>query len=127
MTFQYAVPLPLSQAARLDTSLRMVVPGDIHSTDLALRASLRTGALEWFAHGDLLNLFNNDGVADPQRLGTTVGTAATSPAFPPFDPRTETCTAMGAHYQLAPNFGQPLNDLAYQRPRTVRVSLGVRL
>ncbi|HYO75323.1 MAG TPA: hypothetical protein VE010_02575, partial [Thermoanaerobaculia bacterium] len=111
---------------------------DIHSTDVALRASLRTGALEWFAQGDLLNIFNNDGIADPQRLGTTVSTAATSPAFLPFDPRTQTpvecprgaaaatCTAMGAHYQLAPNFGQPLNDLAYQRPRTVRVSLGVR-
>jgi hypothetical protein len=33
---------------------------------------------------------------------------------------------MGAHYQLAANFGEPLNDLAYQRPRTVRLSLGLR-
>ncbi|HEX7151621.1 MAG TPA: carboxypeptidase regulatory-like domain-containing protein [Thermoanaerobaculia bacterium] len=111
---------------------------DIHATDFAVRASLRTGSVEWFAQGDLLNIFNNDGIADPQRLGLTVNTAATSPALLPFNPRTETpvecpqgtaaaaCTAMGAHYQLAGNFGQPLNDLAYQRPRTVRVSLGVR-
>jgi len=65
-------------------------------------------------------------------------TAATSPAFAPFDPRSATpvecpqgapaaqCTAMKANYQLAPNFGQPLNDLAYQRPRTYRISLGAR-
>ena len=111
---------------------------DIHSTDLALRASVRTGAIEWFAQGDLLNAFNRDGIADPQRLGTTVSTAATSAAFLPFDPARDTpvecprgtaaaaCTAMGAHYQLAANFGQPLNDLAYQRPRTVRLSLGLR-
>lgn len=111
---------------------------DIHSTDLALRASVHTGALEWFVQGDLLNAFNRDGIADPQRLGTTVSTAATSATFLPFNPANETpvecprgtaaaaCTAMGAHYQLATNFGQPLNDLAYQRPRTVRLSLGLR-
>jgi hypothetical protein len=98
---------------------------DIHSTDLALRTSFRTGAFEWFAQGDLLNAFNRDGIADPQRLGTTVNTAANSTTLLPFDPRTETPVA-GTHYQLASNFGQPLNDLAYQRPRTVRVSLGVR-
>jgi hypothetical protein len=111
---------------------------DIHSTDLALRASIHTGALEWFAQGDLLNAFNRDGVADPQRLGTTVSTAATSTTFLPFDPAhatpvecprgapAATCIAMGANYQLAANFGEPLNDLAYQRPRTVRLSLGLR-
>jgi hypothetical protein len=110
----------------------------IHSTDLALRTSIRTGTLEWFAQGDLLNAFNRDGIADPQRLGTTVSTAVNSAALLPFDPNGQTpiecprdaaatvCTAMGAHYQLAANFGAPLNDLAYQRPRTVRLSLGVR-
>jgi hypothetical protein len=33
---------------------------------------------------------------------------------------------MGANYQLATNFGQALNNMAYQTPRTVRLSLGVR-
>lgn len=112
--------------------------GGVHSTDLAVRTSLRTGAIEWFAQGDLLNALNREDIADPQRLGTTVSTAATSTTFLPFDPKTQTpiecpqnataavCTAMGAHYQLASNFGQPLNDLAYQRPRTVRISIGLR-
>lgn len=111
---------------------------DVHSTDLALRYSFHLRAVELFAQGDLLNLFDRDAIADPQRLSTTVSTAATSNAFLPFDPAKQTpiecpqgaapaaCTAMGANYQLSANFGQPLNDLAYQRPRTYRISLGLR-
>jgi hypothetical protein len=120
----------------------------IRSTDLALRYSMRIAALEFFAQGDLLNAFNNAALFDPKLLGTTVTTAATSPtvtiggitqpAFVPFDPAKQTpiecprgaaaatCAAMGANYQLATNFGQALNNLAYQSPRTVRMSLGVR-
>jgi outer membrane receptor protein involved in Fe transport len=110
----------------------------MQSTDVALRYGIRIGSVEVFVHGDLLNILNNDAVIDPQRVGTTVSTAATSTTFAPFDPAHQTpiecpagaaattCTAMGANYQLAANFGQPLNDLAYQRPRTVRVSLGMR-
>jgi len=41
----------------------------------------------FFAQGDLLNAFNNAALFDPQRLGTTVSTAATSTTFLPFDPR----------------------------------------
>ena len=110
----------------------------IRSTDLALRYSVRLSAIELFAQGDLLNAFNNSALFDPLRLGTTVTTAATSTTFLPFDPAKQTpiecprgtaaaaCTAMGANYQLATNFGQALNNLAYQSPRTVRMSLGVR-
>jgi len=110
----------------------------IRSTDLALRYSVHVSSVELFAQGDLLNAFNNAAIFDPQRLGTTVSTAATSTALLPFDPAKQTpiqcpqgasaatCTAIGANYQLASNFGQPLNNLAYQTPRTVRVSLGVR-
>ncbi len=110
----------------------------IRSTDLALRYSIFVSAVELFAQGDLLNAFNNAAIFDPKLLNTTVSTAATSTAFLPFDPAKQTpiqcpqgapaatCTAMGANYQLASNFGQPLNNLAYQTPRAMRVSLGVR-
>lgn len=110
----------------------------IRSTDLALRYSVHVYASELFAQGDLLNMFNNAALFDPLRLSTTVSTAATSPTFLPFDPAKQTpiecprgasaatCTAMGANYQLATNFGQALNNMAYQTPRTVRLSLGVR-
>jgi hypothetical protein len=75
---------------------------------------------------------------DPRFVGTTVSTSANSPTFTAFDPRSLTplecpqgapaaqCTAMKANYQLAANFGQALNDQAYQRPRTYRISLGAR-
>ena len=108
------------------------------STDVALRYALRRHGFELFAQGDLLNLFNNDAIVDPLRIGTTVSTAATSTAFTAFDPRSAApiecpqgapaaqCTAMKANYQLSANFGQALNDLAYQRPRTYRISLGAR-
>ena len=110
----------------------------VRSTDLALRYNVRIAAVELFAQGDLLNAFNNAALFDPLRVGTTVSTAATSTALLPFDPAKQTpiecprgaaaatCTAMGANYQLATNFGQALNNLAYQTPRTVRVSMGVR-
>ncbi len=112
---------------------------DVRSTDLGLRYSRSAfGRAELFAKADLLNVFNRGSVADPLRVGTTVTTAATSSSFQPFNPFTEkpiqcpagsaaqVCRDIGAHYQLASNFGQPLNDLAYQTPRTYRFSLGVR-
>lgn len=98
---------------------------DISSTDFALRTSVRTGAVEWFAQGDVLNVFNRAGIADPTRISTAVTTAATSSTLQPFDPATQT-PVLGVHYSLASNFGQPLNNLAYQTPRTWRVSLGAR-
>ena len=96
-----------------------------HSTDLALRYHVTLFGAELFAQGDLLNMFNNAAIIDPQRLGTTVSTAATVTTLQPFNPATET-PVEGVHYQRAANFGQPLNDLAYQRPRTYRFSLGLR-
>jgi hypothetical protein len=98
---------------------------DIQSTDLALRTSVRAGRLEWFAQGDVLNVFNRAGIADPTRISTVVATAATSTTLQPFDPVKQTPVA-GVHYQPAANFGQPLNNLAYQTPRTWRISLGAR-
>lgn len=94
---------------------------DATSTNLALRYRYRF----LFLHADVLNVFNEDAIADPQRLGSGVSTAATSNALQPFDPRTTT-PVEGVHYQLAANFGQPLNNLAYQTPRTVRLSVGAR-
>ncbi|HEX6100900.1 MAG TPA: TonB-dependent receptor [Thermoanaerobaculia bacterium] len=94
---------------------------DVTSTNLALRYRYRF----LFAQADVLNVFNENAIADPQRLGSGVNTAANSTTLQPFDPRT-TRPVEGTHYQFAANFGQPLNNLAYQTPRTVRVSLGAR-
>jgi len=94
---------------------------DVTATNLALRYRYRF----LFAQADVLNVFDEDAIADPQRLGSGVTTAANSSTLQPFDPRTTT-PALGTHYQFASNFGQPLNNLAYQTPRTVRISLGAR-
>ena len=98
---------------------------DVHSTDLALRYIRRIRGVELLLQADLLNAMDNDDVADPQRINTTVATSATSSAFQPFNPFT-TAPVAGTHYQLSANFGQPLNDLAYQRPRTFRASVALR-
>jgi len=94
---------------------------DVSSTNLALRYEHAF----FFAQADVLNVFNRQGIADPTRLGTGVTTAASSTTLQPFNPFTTT-PVEGTHYQLASNFGTPLNNLAYQAPRTYRVSVGVR-
>ncbi len=93
---------------------------DVTSTNLALRYRYRF----LFAQADVLNVFNEDAIADPLRLGSGVTTAANSQTLQPFDPRTT--PVEGTHYQFASNFGQPLNNLAYQAPRTFRISLGAK-
>src|SRR5262249_19716071 len=75
---------------------------DIQSTDVAIRTSVRTGPVEWFAQGDVLNVFNRAGIADPTRISTAVTTAATSTTLQPFDPAKET-PVLDVHYQLAAN------------------------
>ncbi|MGZ5448464.1 MAG: TonB-dependent receptor [Thermoanaerobaculia bacterium] len=94
---------------------------DVTSTNLALRYRYQF----LFLHADVLNVFGEDAIADPQRLGSGISTAANSNVLQPFDPRTTT-PVEGTHYQFASNFGEPLNNLAYQTPRTFRVSLGAR-
>src|ERR1044071_8247708 len=94
---------------------------DVTSTNLAMRF---THAF-FFAQADILNVFNEQGIFDPLRLGTGVTTAASSATLQTFNPFTQT-PVEGTHYQRPANFGQPLNNLAYQTPRTYRVSVGVR-
>ncbi len=94
---------------------------NVNSTNLALRY---THAF-FFAQADVLNVFNRQDIADPIRLGTGITTASSSTTLQPFNPFTTT-PVEGTHYQRAANFGQPLNNLAYQTPRTYRVSVGVR-
>lgn len=102
---------------------------DIHSTNLALNYSFKLNAgstpIELFLQPEVVNVFNEDGVWNPD---TTVRRLAT------FDPFTETprecpqgqtdCT--GYNWQKGPTFGQPLTQNDYQQARTFRFSVGVR-
>jgi hypothetical protein len=98
---------------------------DVSSTNLAVRFSRGVFGAEMFVQGDLLNVFDRAAIADPQRLGSGVSTAANATGLQTFNPFTTT-PVEGTHYRLAANFGQPLNNLAFQTPRTYRFSLGLR-
>lgn len=98
---------------------------DVTSTSVALRYSRALFGTELFAHADVLNVFDEDDIADPNRLATGISTAANSTTLQPFDPRATT-PIEGVHYTRAANFGEALNNLAYQTPRTYRGSVGVR-
>jgi Carboxypeptidase regulatory-like domain/TonB dependent receptor/TonB-dependent Receptor Plug Domain len=112
---------------------------DITSTDLGINFYLNAiRGTQVFVEGDVLNLFGEQGIEDPDFVNTTVltrrnNTAAarclkagsTTVRCDAFNPFTDT-PVEGVHWQKGPIFGQPTSNLAYQTPRTYRVSLGVR-
>ena len=113
------------------------------ATDFSLNYRLPLGRFELFAQGQVLNAFNEDTFNDIylSRMDFTVRTFRTNGAssgLKSFNPFTETpiecpqgqtaaqCTALGAHWQLGPNFGKAVNKDAYQAPRTYRFAVGFR-
>ena len=119
---------------------------NVYSTDLALNYAFRLPSLgpdlEFFLSPRVTNVFNRHAVVN---TNTTVFTAANPghglSRFNPFTtkpiecPQGDTaaqCQALGANWQLGPNFGQPQTATTattagdFQAPRTFLVSLGVR-
>jgi outer membrane receptor protein involved in Fe transport len=112
------------------------------ATDLAINYSLPIrGSVQFFARGDVLNVFNKQVIVDPALLNTDVFTARSNGAvvfnadgtvrtynsgLSPFNPFTdkpvecprgasvETCASMHANYQLGPNFGKANSADAFQ-------------
>jgi hypothetical protein len=112
----------------------------INRTDLAVNYAYRLGAVrspELFFQAQLWNVFNNQGIADSNNVTVTTQTnAGGTTALTPFNPFTET-PVEGVHWRLAPSvtaangtitpgFGESRNRNAYQTPRTLRLSVGVR-
>src|SRR5205823_707747 len=86
-----------------------------------------------FIETDFLNVFNQQGVEDPDFIDRTVltrrqtgclqtGSTTRCLAFSPF---TET-PKQGVNFQFGPNFGNPTSQNAYQLPRTYRFSVGLK-
>jgi hypothetical protein len=106
----------------------------INSTDLGVNLYLRTfGAAHLFIEGDLVNIFNEQGVEDPdfvsqttltRRQSACVQSGSTSRCLA-FNPFTDT-PQEGVNFQKSATFGQPTSASAYQLPRTYRLSLGVK-
>ncbi|PYQ47023.1 MAG: hypothetical protein DMF59_20000, partial [Acidobacteria bacterium] len=107
---------------------------DISATDLGVNWYLPAiGGLRPFIETDLLNIFNQQGVEDPDFVNQTVlsrrqvtclqsGSSSRCLAFNPF---TDT-PKQGVHWQLGPIFGQPTAPAAYQQPRSYRFSVGLK-
>lgn len=107
---------------------------DITSTDLGVNWAMPLGRAQLFAEVDLLNLFDEQGIEDPDFIDRTVLTRRSTACLQ--TGTTTRCTAFnplageepqeGLHWQKGANFGKPTGVDAYQLPRTYRVSLGVR-
>ncbi len=99
---------------------------DITSIDLALNYSFFLNAfgteLEMYVQPEVLNVTGEEGVID---VNTAVLTAENSGTLETFNPFTEQ-PVEGVHWRKGGSFGQPVNELDYQTPRTYRVSLGIR-
>jgi hypothetical protein len=93
---------------------------DISSLNVALNYSFFIPAMgtnvEVFIQPEVRNLFNQQGVIG---VDDYVGVEE------PFNPWIQT-PIQGVHYDLGPNFGQPVDESDYQPPREFRISLGLR-
>jgi len=113
------------------------------STDLAFTYAFVLPAfgsdVQFYLEPRVTNLMNEHAVNYPSGVGSTVYTSrnaghgltafnpfTTAPIQCPTGDTAQQCSDMHANYQLAKTFGQPLSTTAYQTPRQIVVSLGVR-
>ncbi len=110
-------------------------------TDLSLNYDFKFSAVNFFVQPQIVNLFNRQAVdtTDISLFDTTILTAdnrgicRNAPGSKPIGQNT--CVAFnpftqkpveGVNWQKGPNFGKAANPLAYQTPRTFRLTSGLR-
>jgi Carboxypeptidase regulatory-like domain/TonB-dependent Receptor Plug Domain len=112
---------------------------DVSATDFGFNWAIPIRAAQLFAQADVQNVFNAQAIENPGGVDKRVTVNRTDRNLAIFNPFTTapvecpqgtatssaTCKNV-ANFQLSPTFGQPNNKLAYQQPRTFRISLGVR-
>ncbi len=93
-------------------------------TDLAINYSffvnIGGGQLEFFLQPEVINIFNEGAVVTPNT--TVYGPRQGMEAFNPFT----TEPVEGVNWEFGPSFGEPQSATAYQQPRTLRFSFGLR-
>jgi outer membrane receptor for ferrienterochelin and colicin len=97
-------------------------------TDLALNYSHGLGMGKkavLFFRGTVLNVFNEQAIDDINNLNTTVLTRNNNTALAAFNPFT-TQPVEGTHWRKGDTFGKPTSRFAYQTPRTLSFSVGMR-
>jgi hypothetical protein len=135
--------LPPTQVAYFFAERGQLRLNNIYETSLTANWSVPISRASLFFKGDIINVFNKQGV---EQAATGAGNVVQQRVFTnfnrsslkPFNPFTDTpkecpkgtaaadCAAMGANFQLDPNFGRATNKDAYQIPRTYRFAVGVR-
>jgi hypothetical protein len=107
---------------------------DIKSTDLGINYAVPVGRFRAFVEVDLLNMFDEQGIEDPDAVDKTVLTrrqtsclqTGTTTRCAAFNPLAGETPEEGKHWQKGANFGKAVSQDAYQLPRTYRFSLGLR-
>jgi hypothetical protein len=126
-TFGYQTPP--TQAAYFFTTRDAFRTDTVARTDLAVNYSYRLRGLsntELFFQTQLWNLFNQDAIADVNNIDVTTRTrAGGATSLVAFNPFVDT-PQQDVHWQLGPNFGLARNKNAYQLPRQIRFSMGIR-
>ncbi len=98
---------------------------DIHRSDLSLNYGFEFNAwgrsVELFVQPEVLNVFDEQGVFDPNGLDDNEGIRV----IKSFNPFTET-PVEGVNWEKTSTFGKAVNENDYQTPRTWRFSVGFR-
>jgi hypothetical protein len=106
-------------------------------TDLSLNYNFKFTGIDFFVQPQITNLFNRQAVdtTDNSLFDTTILTADNRGICPnstlaghlcePFNPFTQK-PVEGVNWQKGPKFGKASNPLAYQQPRTFRLTFGLR-
>jgi outer membrane receptor for ferrienterochelin and colicin len=106
----------------------------ISSTDVGVNWYLPAiRGVRLFIETDVLNVFGQQGIEDPDFVNQTVVTRRQTTCIQSnstarclaFNPFTET-PKQGVNWQLGPTFGQPTSASAYQLPTTYRFSVGLK-
>lgn len=129
VTNAFGYETPPTQAAYFFTDRDAFRTDTVHRTDLAVNYAYRLRRLagaELFFQTQVWNIFNRQSIADVNNIDITTrtrdGGATNLTRFDPFTagPR------QGVNWELGPNFGLARNRNAYQLPRQIRFSMGIR-
>ena len=103
---------------------------DVFSTDVALRYTIPVLRAGVTLMADVLNVFDNDALEDPDWITTTVQTRRQVATLQRFDPLRGDVPQEGVHWQkintATQKFGVPSDARAYQQPRTYRFAVRLK-
>jgi outer membrane receptor for ferrienterochelin and colicin len=118
---------PPTQVAYFFTDRDAFRTDNVFRTDIALNYSYKLrGSAEVFFQTQVWNVFNGDAIADVNNIDITTRTRdGGTTTLSRFNPFTET-PVQGTHWEQGPAFGTARNKNAYQLPRQIRFSFGIR-